>query len=347
MPKFIVTMWSLGSLVFALFLFLLGAPSSRPNYKTLEIMPGAGFRDIAYKLSDEKIIRSPKTFMLYGILSGAAHQLKPGNYFLSSGSSTPAIIGVLERGPAIDEAITFPEGITLKDMDILLSRVGILSPFGRSLEGKTEGALINFPIKSLASEYVFLKNISNLEGFLFPDTYRFFFSSTPEQVVRKMLDNFEKKAWPLLQACQKSNVKCQMLDVKQILTIASLLEKEAPDYLDRQMIAGVFYRRLNAGIALQVDATLVYVKCAKAFLTCDNPKVYRSDLNIQSSYNTYSHNDLPPGPIGNPGLDSIKAALSPVKSEYLYYLSDPKTKKTIFSKDLEEHIENRAIYLTK
>lgn len=328
-------MWSLGSLAFALFLFLLGAPSSRTNYKTLEIMPGAGFSDIANQLSNEKIIRSPKAFMLYGILSGAAHQLKPGHYFLSSGSSTPLIIGSLEHGPIIDTDITFPEGITLKDMDILLSRAGILP----------KGGLINFPIKSIAAEYIFLKNVKSLEGFLFPDTYRFYFNSQPKEVVKKLLDNFEKKAWPILSECKTQNAKCKGFNFTEILTVASLLEKEAPDYLDRQMIAGVFYRRLNAGIALQVDATLVYIKCAKAFLTCDDPRVYRSDLNIPSSYNTYSHNDLPPGPIGNPGSDSIKAALNPVKSEYLYYLSDPITKKIIFSKDLEEHINNRAIYL--
>ena len=131
----------------------------------------------------------------------------------------------------------------------------------------------------------------------------------------------------------------------QLLAIASLLEKEAPEYKDRQIIAGVLYKRLNLGIALQVDATLVYAKCAKTFLICENPKIYRSDLGIQSSYNTYLYNGLPPGPIGNPGLDSIKAALNPVKSEYLYYLSDPITKKTIFSKDLDEHNENRAKYL--
>ena len=91
--------------------------------------------------------------------------------------------------------------------------------------------------------------------------------------------------------------------------------------------------------------TITYAKCDRAFLTCQDPKVYRKDLNFESPYNTYLYKGLPPGPIGNPGLEAIKAALNPLESDYWYYLSDPKTKKTIFSKDLDEHIENRARYL--
>lgn len=328
------------SLGIALFLFLLGSASSKPFYQSVEIASGNGFSDIARMLSDKKIIRSQNTFLLYGIISGSAHQLKPGNYFLSSGSTTPEILRVIVKGPAVDKEITFPEGVTLKDIDAMLAAAKILPA----------GALVNFNKSYEVSlrkirNYEFLRGISSLEGFLFPDTYRFFPNSKAEAVVKKFLDNFEKKAQPLLSECKTQSEKCKGLDLVKILTIASLLEKEAPEFRDRQIIAGIIYKRLELGIALHIDATITYAKCGGAFLTCAEPKVFRKDLTFQSLYNTYLYNGLPPGPIGNPGSEAIKAALNPIKSEYLYYLSDPKTKKTIFSQTLEEHIENRAKYL--
>ena len=336
MQKILFIFWTSLSLAVALFLFLLSPAASGPSYKSVEITHGMGFQEIARSLADQGLVRSRRAFLLYGILSGSAHQLKPGNYYLSAGSSTPEILLALTTGPAIDKEITFPEGVTLKDIDALLVAAKILPA----------GSILKFPVKSVAAGYEFL-SAGGLEGYLFPDTYRFFLNSNTEQVIRKFLDNFEKKAWSFLKSCQMSNVKCQMLEAKQILTAASLLEKEAPEFRDRQIIAGIIYKRLEAGIALHIDATITYAKCGGAFLTCTDPKVYRKDLEFPSPYNTYLYKDLPPGPIDNPGLEAIKAALNPIPSEYLYYLSDPKTKKTIFSKDLDEHNENRARYLTE
>lgn len=332
--KFIFLFWALFSLGISLFLFFLGSAASSPNYRLVKILPGTGFREIAELLENQKIIRSQNTFLIYGVLSGSAHQLKPGDYLLSAGSSTPAIVLELTHGPKIDREITFPEGVTLKDIDTMLARAEILPV----------GALTNlnqsYEIRSRKiGDYEFLRGVSSLEGFLFPDTYRFFLNSSTEQVVKKFLDNFEKKAEPLVK-CKMSQVKC-----KELLIIASLLEKEAPEFRDRQIIAGILYKRLELGIGLQVDATITYAKCGGAFLTCADSKVYRKDLDFPSLYNTYLYNGLPPGPIGNPGLEAIKAAFNPIRSEYLYYLSDPKTKKIIFSKDLDEHLDNRAQYL--
>lgn len=322
------------SLGLALFLFLLGSVSSAPSYQRVEILPGSGFGEIAKNLFDKKIIQSQNTFFIYGIISGSAHQLKPGSYFLSAGSTTPEIIRALFRGPALDKEIVFPEGVAFKDIAAILRGEGILP----------KGQLDNFDIKKVINGYEFLKGKKNLDGFLFPDTYRFFINSSPEQVIKKFLDNFEKKAFPVI-ANSQFPISNEIFNAYELLTVASLLEKEAPDFQDRRLIAGVFYKRLKAGIPLQVDATIAYAKCGGAFTTCQDPKVYRKDLEFKSLYNTYLYKGLPPGPIGNPGLDAIKAALNPITSEYLYYLSDPKTKKTIFSKTLEEHIENRGKYL--
>lgn len=321
----------------ALFLFLLSPVSeiSQSQPRAIEISSGKGFSEIADLLKERGMIRSKKTFLAFGVLSGSAHKLKPGSYFLSSGSSTPAILRSIERGPVTDVSVTFPEGVTLKDIDAILASAGVLPP----------GAIINFTASGI-TQYEFLEDAKDLEGFLFPDTYRFFASSGTEQVLAKFLDNFEKKAWPFLEGCWEANVKCQMLDAKQILTVASLLEKEVPEFEDRRIIAGILYKRLQAGVGLNVDATIAYAKCGRSFVTCGDPKVYRRDLEFQSPYNTYLHRGLPPGPIGNPGADAIKAALDPVQSDYWYYLSDPKTKTTIFSKTLDEHNDKRVMYLS-
>ncbi len=317
------------SLGTALFFFLLSSVSSGPDYQAFDIHSGMGFTDIAGELYAQGFIRSPRIFMVYGALTGAAHQLKPGSYLLSSGSSTPAILNVIEKGPTVDEEVTFPEGMTLKDIDFVLAERGILP----------KGSIARVSLKELKIKYPFLNNARNLEGFLFPDTYRFYKQGESRKVVEKILANFASKAQPLI-----VNNKLPITNY-QLLTVASLLEKEAPEYRDKQLIAGIIYKRIQLGMALQIDATITYAKCLGAFMTCADPKVYRNDLDFQSPYNTYLHNELPPGPIGNPGLDSIKAALNPIKSDYLYYLSDSKTKKTIYSKTLEEHIDNRAKYL--
>src|SRR3989344_572927 len=178
MNKFFFISWVFASFVIALFLFLLGSVSNKSIYQPAEILPGTGFREIASQLKVAGIIRSGKTFLIYGFLSGAAHQLKPGNYSLSAGSSTPAIILELIRGPKIDKEITFPEGVTVKDMDAMLAAAKILPA----------GALVNFnksyevSLRKIGGNYKFLKGQNSLEGFLFPDTYRFFLNSNTEQV---------------------------------------------------------------------------------------------------------------------------------------------------------------------
>lgn len=333
--KIIFLGWIALSLGVSFLFFQLTPVANGPDYREFQISKGSGFQGIADSLYAQNFIRSPKIFMAYGVLTGSAHLLKPGNYLLSSGSSTPAILEVIERGPSIDTAVVLQEGATLKDMDKVLSGKGILAG----------GSLAKLPVKALAEKYPFLKNIRSLEGFLFPDTYRFYGGSSAESVAEKILNAFSSKAWPLLSGCDGQSARCSGLDLPEILTVASLLEKEVPVFEDRQMVAGIIYRRLSIGIALQIDATLVYAKCYGTFLTCADSKVYRKDLAFPSIYNTYLHNGLPPGPIGNPGLSAIKAALSPVKSKYLYYLSDPKTGRTIFSETLEEHNLNRSKYL--
>jgi len=160
-----------------------------------------------------------------------------------------------------------------------------------------------------------------MEGYLFPDTYLFLPFAETEQIIGTMTDNFKKKAG----------------DVgKDIVIMASLIEKEVPDIGDRKIVSGILWKRLKLGMALQVDAVFPYIT--------GKQKVLSDDLKIDSPYNTYLHKGLPPGPISNPGLDAVEAAKNPQETSYLYYLSG-KDGKTHFAKTFAEHLKNKEKYL--
>jgi UPF0755 protein len=152
-----------------------------------------------------------------------------------------------------------------------------------------------------------------------------------------MLGTFEKRAWPMLNTTR---------DWYERLTLASYLEREVPEFENRQLVAGVLLRRINLSMPLQVDATLSYAKCDGLIRDCKNLKVLRSDINMTSPYNTYTRLGWTPTPITNPGESAIQAALTPKFSSYLYYLSSPDTKETYFSKTLDEHNTKRKKYLS-
>ncbi len=321
---------------FSYFLFALGPVAKSSLAKNFEIKSGQSLEEIAANLKTADLIRSKKVFKLYAIISGRAHLLKPGDYILDSASGAPAILRRLVQGAKEEITAVIIEGMTLRDIEEKLNAAGILS---------SPKAISQFNFDTLKKNYEFLVSVKGLEGYLFPDTYKFFKNSSAEAVIRKLLDNFQKKAWPVLKTCLGSAGRCQGLTKDQLLTLASLLEKEVPFVEDKEIVAGILLDRLELGIALQVDATISYAKCLGTFVFCGNPAIKRGDLKWQSLYNTYLYPGLPPGPISNPGLASITAATNPQKSDYMYYLSDPKTKKTIFSRTLDEHNDNRAKYL--
>lgn len=294
--------------------------------KQFSIEKGESFKDIGTRLSDESLIKSVGVFKLYALLTGKAQRFQPGAYTLSNAMSIPQIIDAITSKTRSDVLVTVPEGSTLKDIDSVLSSAGIL----------TEGSLTTYEFQKLKSDYPFLASASSLEGFLFPDSYFLDRNSTPEVVVRKMLDVFSKKAWPLLSGTD---------DWYDRLILASLLEREVKTFEERQIVAGILLKRISRGMPLQVDATISYAKCDGAIKDCENIKVSRADLELSSPYNTYTTRGWTPTPISNPGVMAIKAATTPVESQYFYYLSASKTQETYFSKTLEEHNQKRAKYL--
>lgn len=285
--------------------------------KVVEVREGDGFVDIARKLREEGIIRSEFVFKLMALATGAATDLKPGAYHLDPGMSMWDVTLILREGVVPEVLVTIPEGASHYQIDRLLAEAGVL----------TAGDLIQKIAGNKDRE---------IEGRLFPDSYRFYRNSDSEDVVSKMRANFNAKAGFLLARAPKE----EALN----LILASLLEREVPDPRDRRIVAGILKKRLAADMPLQVDASICYVKQMKAgeFVPCT--PITQVDLKTNSRYNTYLNRGLPPGPIGNPGVAAIEAAMEPISSSYWFYLSDPVTGKTIFSQTLDEHNENRVKY---
>lgn len=296
------------------------------NPVNFKIEKGESFREIGAHLSQDSLVRSIAVFKAYAILTGSARKFQPGVYELASTMSVPQIVEYLTAGGKNNVTVRIGEGWTLKDIDAALASSSVIA----------SGSLLNYPFRSMAQQYQFLADQTSLEGFLFPDTYNFELNSSPETILRSFLDAFELKAWPLL-----SNQKSWY----GTLITASYLEREVPNSDDRRIVAGIIAKRLKMGMPLQIDATVSYGKCGGSFNGCDDPVVSKNDLKIDSPYNTYTRQNLTPTPIANPGKDALEAALSPRTSGYLYFISDPKTGKTIFAKTLDEQNSNRAKYL--
>lgn len=214
-----------------------------------------------------------------------------------------------EPWPALKTVrITIPEGWTVLQVNQALQTSGVFR--------ETD---------SLSHEF---------EGYLFPDTYEFFVPSTTEAVREKFLKRFDEKTSGLLPSdAAKRN---------EMIIIASLLEKEVPHSEDRKLVSGIIQKRLEHNWGLQMDSAICYLKQPKPCLP-----ITASDKEMESPYNTYKYAGLPPGPIANPGVDAIEAALHPQTSPYWYYISDPVTKKTIFAVDNTEQNKNIYTYLKK
>jgi len=279
--------------------FFLSAPKDFPSGETIVIEKGTGLAEISGKLKKEGFIKNKYAFALYARSLGKSKKIKYGKYLFNEPVSVFSLISRLAKGEFGFKPIkvTITEGLTIKEISELF------------------GGFENFDKKE------FLEKTEKLEGYLFPDTYLFLPFAETEQIIGTMTDNFKKKAG----------------DVgKDIVIMASLIEKEVPDSDDRKIVSGILWKRLELGMALQVDAVFPYIT--------GKQKVLLEDLKIDSPYNTYLNKGLPPGPISNPGLDAIDAARNPKESPYLYYLSG-KDSKTHFAKTFSEHLRNKEKYL--
>ncbi len=291
------------------------------------ITKGDSFRGIGAHLSQDNLIRSVSVFKLYSFLTGTAQRFQPGIYTLSETMSLPQIVKILTAGEDNDITVTIPEGLTVKDIDALLVSANVLAT-GESLARLSPGeVLADFPSFDRAT---------SLEGLLFPDTYRFKLHASAKDVARVLIETFRAKAWPIIEANP---------NWYESLTLASYLEREVPDFEDRRIIAGIILRRIKIGMPIQVDSTVTYAKCGGRFQGCATTTVSKADLAVSSPFNTYQRLGWTPTPIASPGQSALRAAVTAVPSQYLYYLSRRDTGETLFSRTLDEHNAKRARYL--
>ena len=333
----------------ALVWYKLYLPSNPRSHLSIElpIRKGTSLRAIATELRKEHLIKSKFFFLAYTLLMGSNVTLKAGTYLLSPAMNTPQIIQKLNSGDTLKRNITILEGWTLEDIANYLEKEKLCS---KSVFFSVTGYPPFYQLKNsqyssvpLAFDFDFLKDKPrdvSLEGYLFPDTYSI--DILPDEtererairIVRMMLSNFGKRLSPKL----RQKINQQGRTIHQVVTMASLLEKEMKGYPQKQIAAGILWKRMKSGWPLQVDATLTYLTHRKSL------SLFRKDKKIDSPYNTYAHYGLPPGPICNPGLESILAAVYYKNSPNWYYLTTPEGK-VIFSRTLQEHNAARFRYL--
>ncbi|MCM2980650.1 hypothetical protein CHH55_19430 [Niallia circulans] len=306
----------------------------------VEVPIGSGVSTISQLLEDKGLVKNAKVFKYYVKFKNESNFMA-GEYHMNPSMSIQEIIDSLKTGKIMQEPVftmTIPEGRQLKEISAIIAKKTNQKEeeIWKQLndEAFIKGLMAKYP--DLLTTEIWAKNIKYpLEGYLFPATYSYYEEKpTLEAIISVMLDKTESvvKAY-------ETEIERDKLTVHQFLTMSSLIEEEATKNVDRKKIASVFYNRIEQGMPLQTDPTVLYA------LGEHKDRVYYKDLEVDSPYNTYQNVGLPPGPIANAGTVSMEAALHPDDTDYLYFLAS-KDGKVYFSKSLNEHNELKAKYIT-
>ncbi len=308
------------------------APEATDQYTLVDIPPGANTEIIAATLYDEGLIQNELAFRVFVYQHDLAQGFIAGQYELSPTMDLEQIVRKIQSGDVYVETVwfTIPEGYTIEQIADSLGQQGLIQ-----VEQLLEIAAN--PPSELKEKHAFLQELDDadikydLEGYLFPDTYEIYTDTGLNDIVKMMLRRTDQ----IINQEYRQRMEEKGLTLHEILTIASLVEREARVDHERSLIAGVIYNRLEIDQLLQIDATIQYILGeTKEFLTYD-------DLEVDSPYNTYQHAGLPPGPIAAPGEASIKAALYPEDSDYFFYnYKYDDSGEHYFSHTYEEHLQN-------
>lgn len=309
-------------------------PAPANGVATVTIEDGAGARKIADNLEEAGVIQSARLFRVLVAFMAIENELQAGDYEFDEGMTTLGVIDRIHNGVTAPLMVTVPEGLRVEEVANLLEEKGVLS----------KDDFLS-AVKEAYSESFLTENAGggNLQGYLFPATYGFSRSTTGRQAVQQMLDAFDEQVVTEVQP----QLETTGLTLDQVITLASIVEREAVKPEERPLIASVFLNRMKVGIALQADPTVQFA------LANDAQSVARygywkkdlslADLEIDSPYNTYKNAGLPPGPIACPGLDSIRAVLRPARTNYLFFVAKDDGSH-VFAETLEEHLRNVQLY---
>ena len=296
------------------------------------VQQGQSLRRVTENLASVGLIRNARIVELYGRMRGQAGKVRAGTFPLRPDESARELLTAIVSGRAIDDSIrvTIPEGWRLEQIASRLDGFGIVDS-----DAFRETAVMQKAYRDI-EVLDDLPEGESLEGFLYPETYKFDAGSPPEAIVRRMLETFSNKAGDLLLG-EKANRR--RLNTYEIVTLASIVQHESPT-ADMPKIAGVFVNRLREGMRLESDATVNY-----ALGTSDRRPTFEQVL-TEDSYNTYRQVGLPPGPIGNPGIDAIAATVEPADHSYFFFLH-PLNGRTVLSETYQEHLRNADRYLER
>lgn len=317
MRKIAIIAVSIAVIVFiVLYAFLFSAPAfpaSSSGELSIVIESGQSVRSIANELQQNGLVKSSTVAQSFIILFGGERGIKAGMYVFKGPQNVFRVAGRVAIGDYgyVPVKLTIPEGTNSRKMAEIVT-------------GK-------FPHIAAST---FEAAAKSHEGYLFPETYFFAPIETQEMILRRMADTFDEKIKPY-----ENDIRNSGRSMKEIITMASILENEVQTKEDRKLVADLLWRRLGEGMALQVDASLGYA------LDKASSELTTADLRDESNpYNTYTHRGLPPTPISNPGTESIEAALHPTPNHYVFYLSD-KNGITHFAETYAEHLNNKKKYL--
>jgi UPF0755 protein len=312
------------AILYAAFEMFVPAQNATKNTE-IEIPEGATFREAVGILSDQRLIRDKKIFLLLGRLTGADRKIRAGYYSIWSNMSPWDIFKIIRKGRIIEFEVKVLEGDSLPEIAEAFSKAGIASYDEVMMISKDPEFLSSYEIDA-----------PSIEGYIFPDTYMIAKGVNAKDALASMIDRMREKYSEKL---QEKAEKLGMTET-EVLTLASIIEKEAVMDSERPLISAVYHNRLHKHMPLQADPTCIYgIKSSKE-------KITRTDLQRKTPYNTYVINGLPPGPIASPGLKSIIAALSPADVPYLYFVSN-NDGSHIFSVTLGEHAEAVKAYRDK
>lgn len=308
----------LACLCIGMALFLTHPAEKGGADQVLVVKEGWTLREVAQELKSRDIISNKTLFMFWARVKGYGRRLRAGEYQLASSMPPVRILEKLARGEIITHSVTIPEGFTKDQIGDLLEQKGIVDKHAfLGLTGSKE-TVESYGLSS-----------PTLEGYLYPDTYQFGRGISAGMAVDTMVTRFEEVVAPL-----KDRIEEVGMSLEEVTTLASIVEKETGQGKERPLIASVFLNRLKKRMRLASDPTVIYG------ITDFNGNLTRKDLEKKTPYNTYVNYGLPPGPIANPGLESIKAVLYPANTDYLYFVSRNDGSHQ-FSKTLAEH--NRAV----
>jgi UPF0755 protein len=281
--------------------------------RTVMVNENDNFRTVASRLHESGVIRGKYLFRVVAVLSGVDKDVIPGRYDFSGKVALYDVLMKLKRHEIATIKLTIPEGYNIYRMAGLLAK---------------NLAIDSVQFVARAEDTLFSKakyNLSGLEGYLFPETYQFWYGMKPDDIIDVMITQFRRQAGTILDSAGPVS-----LTARQSVILASIIEAEAGDRDEMPLISSVYHNRLRSGMLLQADPTVLFA------LGGVNRVLSLDDLKIDSPYNTYLYPGLPPGPINSPGLAAIRAALNPAESNYYYFVADG-TGKHIFSRTLDEH----------